>query len=766
MSGLLISQCLQNDFVKLLGKFEPLPNELHVGYEESIRLLGEKIEEGPLNTLMEWAYEAPPQSLKLIHIRDWHNPEDPKQRDHLQQFGAHCLRNTYGAEFVFQNKMKPGREHHIVDASGLNDFIDTELENLLSTFRSSIKRVGVCGVWTEAKVSYLLYDLKTRYPEFSIATCSLVTASSSRATHFYALDSLQKLLGIKVYTSLSEFTSFLNDSSPAMYRRVKSNSFVNLILDENYVLSETDEKIVRYLFRESREVSLTCLDGGFSGNVVLKAKAIDRMGHTQVPSVIKIGPREPISKERISFEKIEEVLGNTSPNIVDFVELDGRGGIKYRYASMLDEKVSTFQKFYTRNFELNKIYKFLDIVFIQQLGRLYEVSSREKLNLLKYYDFQPKYASSVKQKITSILGINPSGESIQLYNRKLYNVCNLYDKELQSIDENSNFTRYVSYIHGDLNGANIIIDAQENIWIIDFFHTHKGHILKDLIKLENDILYIYTKYDSSISVQEGILLLESLLEIQDIAIPPEIELRNKFSIPEIQKAFDTIIHLRSFYKNLIHTDRDPYQYWVAALRYAMHTLSFDESDTEQKKLALYMSCRLSEIIIQTLKAPNHLRIDYIESPDHKNFLGITILPGRKDRHRNLEEDLKIIQQEKINDIVCLITRDEMVEYGRENLLEAYQNFGLNVYHLPILDQGVCSEKDALAVLDWIHERISIEKKVLIHCIGGLGRSGTIAAIYFKKYFGMQSYEAISLVRQHRSKRAVESKVQIEFIHLF
>ena len=135
MSGILITQCLQNDFVQLLGKYDPIPNELHVGYEESIRLLGEKIEEGPLNTLMEWAYENKEDSLELIHIRDWHDPNDSLQRDHLKQFGSHCIQESEGAKFVFQNKIKKDRNHHIVNASGLNDFVDTNLEKMLLPFK-------------------------------------------------------------------------------------------------------------------------------------------------------------------------------------------------------------------------------------------------------------------------------------------------------------------------------------------------------------------------------------------------------------------------------------------------------------------------------------------------------------------------------------------------------------------------------------------------------------------------------------------------------
>ena len=766
MTAILITQCLQNDFVKLLGKFDPIPNELHVGYEESIRLLGEKIEEGPVNTLMEWAYENSSESLELIHIRDWHNPMEPSQKDHLAQFGYHCIQNTEGANFVFQNKIKKGRSHHIVNASGLNDFIDTDLEKILSPYKEKKCRVGVAGVWTEAKITYLLYDLKTRYPNFELATCSLVTASSSRSAHFYALDSLHKLLGTTVFTSLSDFTFYLNNTAPSIDRRIKSNSFTNLIFEDNYIISQTDEKIIRYLFRDTKEVKLICLDGGFSGNVVLKAKAIDRMNHTQVPCVIKIGNRDPISKERISFEKIQEVLGNNSPNIVDFVELEDRGGIKYRYASMLDGKVTTFQKLYCSTFDIQKIKYFLDIVFKEQLGRLYEASGREKLNLLKYYDFQPKYSSAVRQRVSQILNYSPVSETLSIEGIEVYNVCNFYEKELDNLHENQNFLRYQSFIHGDLNGANIIIDAQENVWIIDFFHTHRGHILKDLIKLENDILYIFTKYNNRDSLKEGFTLINSLLEVQDLAIPPDPSVRAKFTDPEILRAFDTISHLRGYYSNLIHTDRDPYQYRVSALRYAMHTLSFDESDNQQKKLALYAGCLFSSSILKSLKSPPHLRIDFIESPDKKRNIGLTILPGRKDRKRDLNEDIKTIQSEGISAVLCLISRDEMHEYGLENLLEEYQRSGLEVYHLPILDQGVCSVEDANTTLKWMRSFLQREEKVLIHCVGGLGRSGTMASIYFKKYFGMDAKSAVELVRNHRSKRAVESKIQLEFIEKF
>lgn len=764
MKSILITQCLQNDFVELIDKYDPIPNQLHVGYEEARRLLGEKAEEGPVNTLLEWAYDTSEDTLELVHIRDWHNPDDPAQKDHLEQFGAHCVQNTHGADFVFSRYRKAGRKESVVNASGLNDFYKTNLEEVLAPFVGlPVCKVGLVGVWTEAKVSFLAYELKTRYPNFQIGICSLVTASSSRSAHFIALEQLKNLLGIHIYTSLSEFTAFLNGTTPKLEKRIHAAGFADLKFEDGYSVSETDEKILQYLFRDAREVGFHCLDGGFSGNVVLKASAINKLGQTQVPTVIKIGEREPISKERMSFEKIQEVLGNSAPNIVDFAEMKNRGAIKYRYASMLDGDVKTFQKYFAQTGDTKKIEKILSTVFEKQLGRLYEASSRETVNLLKYYDFNPRYAQGVRSRVEGLLGYKPIEENIKIFTKEAPNVCFFYEVDLHSVSE-TELPRFVSYLHGDLNGANIIVDAQENVWLIDFFHTHKGHILKDLIKLENDILYIFTKIETESDWLEASRVVEALISVSDLrhGINPNVisDLQN----PEIQKSLSVISYLRSLYANLIELDRDPYQLWVGLMRYAMHTISFEECNDYQKKLALYAGCLLSKKIKDSLSQSRKLRIDYIPVGEKK--IGLTILPGRKDRGRDLEEDLGEIQSEGIENVLSVVTEAELEEYGVKNLFDKYREFEIESHILPVLDQGVPTKDLALKELQWIDSILAKKDKILVHCVGGLGRSGTLVSLYLIWKLGLSPEQAIAKVREGRSPRAIESKLQEEFIYGF
>ena len=50
--SILITQCLQRDFVDPIGPHDPLPNLLHVGHAEATRLLGAEPAVGPLAQLM------------------------------------------------------------------------------------------------------------------------------------------------------------------------------------------------------------------------------------------------------------------------------------------------------------------------------------------------------------------------------------------------------------------------------------------------------------------------------------------------------------------------------------------------------------------------------------------------------------------------------------------------------------------------------------------------------------------------------------------
>ena len=62
---------------------------------------------------------------------------------------------------------------------------------------------------------------------------------------------------------------------------------------------------------------------------------------------------------------------------------------------------------------------------------------------------------------------------------------------------------------------------------------------------------------------------------------------------------------------------------------------------------------------------------------------------------------------------------------------------------------------------FVKKRTNSRQKYLLHCWGGKGRAGTVAAILLIE-FGEDNNEAIKIVRMKR-KGAIESKKQEEFI---
>ena len=409
----------------------------------------------------------------------------------------------------------------------------------------------------------------------------------------------------------------------------------------------------------------------------------------------------------------------------------------------------------------------------QQLGRRHGSAGSEQLNLLQYDEGQRRYAGGVAKRVNGNREQGGGSEIEILPGHQTPNPAYFYRNDLPHLKETT-ASHATGFIHGDLNGRNIILDSRDNVWLIDFFHTHRGHVIRDLVKLENDILFIMTNVGNDAELAEAFRFTDLQLGHSDLGIVPDESLADSFVFPQFRKAWKTLCILRSYYRSLIGSDRDPYQFHVAYLRYAVHTLSFDECNLYQRKWALYASGHLTRRVSATIAASQRLRLDEVplDEDSHRaatepqknpemGKLYITILPGRKDRNRDLADDLEVIEN-LVSSVVCLVTPDELEYYGTSDLLQQYHSHNLDVLHFPILDQHAPSLESLERSLDWIDSRIKNGQNVLIHCVGGLGRSGLVAASYLMKG-GLDLESAVESVRRARSERAIETHEQMDFL---
>lgn len=99
---------------------------------------------------------------------------------------------------------------------------------------------------------------------------------------------------------------------------------------------------------------------------------------------------------------------------------------------------------------------------------------------------------------------------------------------------------------------------------------------------------------------------------------------------------------------------------------------------------------------------------------------------------------------------------------REPFEASYHMLQLDFHHFPVEDFGVPSTRTVESFLELMERQAG--HKILLHCHAGLGRSGTMAALYLRSR-GMTGAEAIRLVREKRPG-AIETPEQEEYILRF
>ena len=110
--------------------------------------------------------------------------------------------------------------------------------------------------------------------------------------------------------------------------------------------------------------------------------------------------------------------------------------------------------------------------------------------------------------------------------------------------------------------------------------------------------------------------------------------------------------------------------------------------------------------------------------------------------------ISFIQRQGIQRVCCLLDEQQLAHYP-PGLLEVYrQAFGaLQVCHAPVPDYSLCPP-DLLTgtILPFLAESVRIDKKVVVHCSGGIGRTGHVLAAWLVHGRGFAPQAAITAVR--------------------
>ena len=163
-----------------------------------------------------------------------------------------------------------------------------------------------------------------------------------------------------------------------------------------------------------------------------------------------------------------------------------------------------------------------------------------------------------------------------------------------------------------------------------------------------------------------------------------------------------------------------------------------------------------------------LRIAMVTPDGTQGRIGITLCPGKTDSSawsgplaRDLDLDLDVIQHWGATALLSLIEDQEFDRFSVRGLGNAVEHRHMEWWHLPIPDGSPPGPVFETAWEDAggaIRDRLRSGFDVVIHCRGGLGRAGTIAARLLVE-LGMRPDEAVRRVRDARGPGAIETPAQ-------
>jgi protein-tyrosine phosphatase len=170
-----------------------------------------------------------------------------------------------------------------------------------------------------------------------------------------------------------------------------------------------------------------------------------------------------------------------------------------------------------------------------------------------------------------------------------------------------------------------------------------------------------------------------------------------------------------------------------------------------------------------------LRVDWIDAgalrDGRPGRLGLTFLPGKNGAstlypgriyRRNLADDLETLTASGARRLLLLVEDHELARWGDPAIVERAAAAGLAVERRAIPDgHAPATQREMDEMLAWIAEGREAGD-VAVACMGGVGRTGTVAACALVAA-GWAADAAIGEVRRVRHPAAVETGAQVQFV---
>lgn len=357
---------------------------------------------------------------------------------------------------------------------------------------------------------------------------------------------------------------------------------------------ELDDLLCR-LFHHAKSLIIESPESGHGRGAVLKVQPeIPNAGVPQAV-IVKFGEAALIDREHSNFKEYVEhfVGGARSTSVKGLRRTQKLGGIVYSFLGGTGDRFESLGEMYRRA-DAAQIKNTLDHLFQETCGRWYS-----NLGTIHHHNLTQDYQQLLGFDWDKLEGNREDLKSVQGRERLLFEDLTRDRKFTNPIraarDQEIVKSTYSVVTHGDLNENNILIDPVGNTWLIDFAFTGRGHILRDVAKLDS-VVRFQLLAETQATLEERLAMEEALCGLIRFSDIEQLPLRFASDNPSIAKTFEISSHLLARARKLVgqNPHDDIGEYYAALLFNALNTLRFYSVPNLQRQHALLSACLLAD----------------------------------------------------------------------------------------------------------------------------------------------------------------------------
>ena len=335
--------------------------------------------------------------------------------------------------------------------------------------------------------------------------------------------------------------------------------------DPDELAAELHDLLCR-LFPRADRLWIRPLTAGQSGAGVLEVEPTYGAAAGEI-DIVKFGKRDTIRREVENYvESVELFVSNQSTTRVESTQGRVMGAIRYRLIGGGNGRAESLAG-YCRRHNVTDICAVLDNLFSVTCRRWYEnrEQPRRYRNLVALYTEGLHIRWPDVWSAAARCGVDVTGPRLAFPG-----IPGEFTNPYHWMEERKHVCSqrvWLAITHGDLNEFNVLVSPDQHCWLIDFYRTGKGHILRDFVELETAFKFSLTSLESYAERMEFEQLLLQQKSLRDGLVVD--------SPAAYARAARIISHVRSLAGEVLGLEREMEEYQIALLLQTLKLLSLD-----------------------------------------------------------------------------------------------------------------------------------------------------------------------------------------------